>query len=224
MNRLTEEFKHEFGAHMNDEFKMVPNEFYLIGMEILRKHNLLKEMVIAPIKVLVHKENRNRHMIKALDAHEKGEYVYGVGCDRSQMSKAICCELAPMGPMRLTNIQKNKDLVDMANGLLAPINGTEEYLSLSCSHFTAFCRAANHGCKTPRSAIANGAGRIDAHRLKQQSEWRAVLEVGWSWTIIPWEIDIHWPRFAKVLQRALNTGNHIVRAVNLTICKSDGTV
>ena len=229
MSRITDEFKKEFDTHMKNEFNMSPNEFTLEGLKIMEKHNLYKEDVVNVLQIMVHKENRNRNMIHPLDCHYKGAWVYEIGCDRSQMSKAVCVELAPMGPQRITNIQKNKELVSKANGLLAPVNGTEDKLSLSCSHFAAFCKAAVCECDTPKPEdgkpdISTATGKIDVHKLKQQREWKDVLERGWKWVIIPFEVDVLWPRFAKAVQRSLNTGHAISKEVSeldTAICLSD---
>ena len=59
MNRLSAEFTKEFGAVMGKEHVMSPNEFTQAGLDILRKHKLLKiEKKFNPNLFLTHKENR----------------------------------------------------------------------------------------------------------------------------------------------------------------------
>ena len=208
MDRLTEEFKAAFQGLLDAEMKMSSNEFLQQGLLLMEKHKLLKTVVnVHPKLFLTHKENRNRLMLNYLNVHKKGAIILSIGADRKQLATALACELAPSGPTRVANLQANKLLIDKAGKLLAPINGDELYLSLACSHTVAFCKVAGLKGPTPEKALQDPDGNIDYSRLTKQPEFKAMLEVGWDWTVIPWDVDQLFPRFAQVAQKALNGSN-----------------
>ena len=116
------------------------------GLAIPKKHKLLKHaQQVPPTLSLVHKEHRNRMMLNHWNVHKKGAGIYGIGADLKQLSVAICAELAPHGQTREDQLQANQNLLKKAGGLLAPISGDEQYLSLGCSHTVAFCKLLEHG-------------------------------------------------------------------------------
>ena len=107
---------------------MPPNEFLQKGLDILKKHKLLRHAhQVPPTLSLVHKEHRNRMMLNHWKKHKKGAGIYGIGADLKQLSVAICAELAPEGPTRQAQLQANHTVLKKAGGLLAPITGHEMY-------------------------------------------------------------------------------------------------
>ena len=124
MNRLTPSFCSEFRTHMEKETTMSGNEFMTAGFAILSQHKLLKVAhKVHPKLIMTHMENRNRLMLNPPNVHKKGAVIYSIGANRSQLSAAVCVELAPAGPSRLQNIDANVKLIDKAKNLLAPLNG-----------------------------------------------------------------------------------------------------
>ena len=193
---------------MKKELKMPPNEFYQEGMALLKKHKLLVVAIkVLPKYLLTHKENRNRLMLNALQVHYKGAVILKIGADREQLSTAVCVELAPAGPTRVANLSANASLISKSNGLLAPINGEEKYLTLGCGHTGAFCKVAPLGGPTPEKDLQNESGTLDYSVICKQSEYKAMCEEGWDWTVIPWDVDAQFPRFASAVQKALNGSN-----------------
>eukprot|EP00959_Pyramimonas_sp_CCMP1952_P029315 615501-Pyramimonas_sp.AAC.1 len=65
-----------------------------------------------------------------------------------QLSHAVCFELGINPPLRWQHVAKNKSLVDRAQGLLAPVNGVERYVTVGRGRATAFCKQA--GCRAGR--------------------------------------------------------------------------
>eukprot|EP00959_Pyramimonas_sp_CCMP1952_P345047 7226479-Pyramimonas_sp.AAC.1 len=59
-----------------------------------------------------------------------------------QLSNAVRIELGVNSPVRWQHVAENKVLVDRAAGLLAPVNGSERYVTVGCGHATAFCKLA----------------------------------------------------------------------------------
>ena len=133
--------------------------------------------------------------------------IYSVGADRKQLTTAVTVEIAPSGPTRVLNLTANAELVKKSKNLLAPVNGEELYLSLGCGHTVAFCKVAALGGPTPQKGLQDSMGNIDYGKLCKQAEFKAMLEQGWDWDIIPWDVDQMFPRFAKSAQKALNGSN-----------------
>ena len=98
-------------------------------------------------------------------------------------------------------------------GLLAPINVEERHLTLGTGHCTAFVKAANAGCRTPISFIQDESGCINVEFLKKQKQFRLMLERGWEFTQLPWQVEVAWPSSPEILQRALNSTSEVASAV-----------
>ena len=205
--RITPAFEAEFGELMDNWQKFTPNGFYMKGMEIMDRYCLIQTVIAPPEEFLTHIENRNKSMLNQKNVHTKGEIIFNIGADRKQLITAICVELAPHGPTRLTNIEANRKLIKRSAGLLAPINGRERYLSLGCGHTVAFCKTCKVGGRTFLILLQDKDGMLDVGKIKKQPEFKAMIEEGWEWKVIPWDVDALYPRFAKVTQKALNGSN-----------------
>ena len=207
---MSKEFIAEFQELMKTRLHHEPNVFLKLGMDLMEAHKLVKVTPdVPPQFFLTHKDNRNGLMINPLMVHEKGADILSIGADRKQLSTAIAVELAPFGPSRSSHIAANKKLVYNSNKLLAPVSGQELYLSLGCSHTVAFCKVAPLGEKTPAATLQDAHGLLDLSKLVKQSEFKLMIEKGWSWTIIPWDVDELFPEFSKAVQKALNGSNSI---------------
>ena len=205
---LTKEFKKKFEAILALENKVPVNEIFMQGMSCLAEHSLMYEQVITCDKLLPHKENRGGLMLSPQNAHKNAMHIIGVGADRTFLSNAVCIELAPDGPQRTANLEKNRLLIQKSQGLLAPMNDGERFLTLGCGHTAAFCKAAKSGCRTTQTGLADAKGKIDLHKLVANTEFRAMIYEGWSWKVISHTVDVEFPAWAKLAQKALNTGNH----------------
>ena len=209
-SRMSKEFIAEFQELMKTRLHHEPNVFLKLGMDLMEAHNLVKVATdVPPQFFLTHKDNRNGLMINPLMVHEKGADILSIGADRKQLSTAIAVEMAPFGPSRASHLAANKKLVYNSNKLLAPVSGQELYLSLGCSHTVAFCKVAPLGEATPAASLQNAHGLLDLSKLMKQSEFKLMIEKGWSWTIIPWDVDELFPEFSKAVQKALNGSNSI---------------
>ena len=76
-----------------------------------------------------------------------------------------------------------------------------------------FCKAANAGCRTPISYIKDAAGCINVPFLKLQRQYKIMLEKGWEFTQLPWQVEAAWPTSPDVLQRALNATSEVHSSV-----------
>ena len=106
-------------------------------------------------------------------------------------------------------VRANEQIVAASGGMLAPVSGSERMVSVGTGHTTAFCRAANHGCTTPLAYLQDAVGIIDVARLKRQPDFKVMLEDGWEWTILPWQVELAWSMAPDILQRALNASHEV---------------
>ena len=98
----------------------------------------------------------------------------------------------------------NQTLVDNANHMLAPLNGTERFLTIATGHFTGLCRATNHGCKTPEPQLRDSTGCINKEMLCKDAKFKSVCDSGWTFTIYPWQLEAAFPELPLLGQQALN--------------------
>ena len=106
-------------------------------------------------------------------------------------------------------IEANAKVIVSAKGMLAPITGKERFLTLGTGHCAAFVKAANAGCRTPISYLQDNAGKINVGFLKQQRNYQTMLEQGWPFIQLPWQVETAWPSCPDLLQRALNSSSEV---------------
>ena len=210
MTRLTEDFRVEFEAALAQENILPYNEVLQLCLDAMNEHKLSYVLQNADNSLfLVHAKSRGGLMLSAHNAHRNAEKIYSVGGDKKQLNNAVAIELSPSGANREINLAKNRDLVKRSNGLLAQINGCERFLTVGCGHTAAFCKHAKVGGKTSSKKLQDVHGNIDLHKLFKNAVFKWMVEKGWDWTIVPFEIDEAYPRFAFIAQKALNTSNHV---------------
>ena len=105
-SEITTEFRAVFQKLLKQEKAIPYNELLMNLFTCLEKHTLLGEREICASKMLVHYKNRNGLMLSVHNAHANAATIHRVGADRSQLSNAVCIELATEGPNREINIQK----------------------------------------------------------------------------------------------------------------------
>ena len=110
-------------------------------------------------------------------------------------------------------VEANNKVIIASNGMLAPITGKERHLTLGTGHCTAFCKAANAGCRTPISYIQDAAGNINVPLLNMQRQYTNMLDKGWEFTQLPWQVEDAWPTSPDLLQRALNSTSEVHSSV-----------
>ena len=73
------------------------------------------------------------------------------------------------------------------------------------------CKLANQANpKTSLDELKDEHGNLNVNKLKENQQFRKMIEEGWEWTIVPSWVDEQFPAFAKVAQKALNTANHYI--------------
>ena len=56
------------------------------------------------------------------------------GADKKQLTNSLAFEFGPESSLRSQHLEANAKLIDESNGLLAPINGSERYVTVGCGH------------------------------------------------------------------------------------------
>ena len=74
----------------------------------------------------------------------------------------------------------NQRMVEQFNGLLAPLNSQERYLTVSSGHVSQFVKAILAECSTNQANLADAAGRLNRQSLSRDPELKKALEAGWS--------------------------------------------
>jgi hypothetical protein len=211
-SKITTEFDCEFNRALKLDGSA--NEVLQGCLKVLKKHNLSYEISDThPKFFLVHRVNRNWLMLSPYNCHRNAAKIHRGGADRKLLVNAICMELASGGKTREEHIADNIKLVARSQGLLAPVNGQERYITVGCGHTTAFCKLAGVGGRTPEKSIQDEHGNIDVAKLCRNSEFKHMIEKGWPWTVVDAEIDRLYPSFALIAQRALNVSNHVCSEV-----------
>ena len=107
-------------------------------------------------------------------------------------------------------IDANKRVIASSDGMLAPVLGSEQWLSLGTGHVTGFCRSANHGCKTKIQNLADANGFIDLPSLKRQKNLKMMSKVG-TVVSLKWQASRENPRVVDAL---LTTNMVVVNVVD----------
>ena len=193
-----------------DTDKKAPVTKWLEVVEVLKAGNIMYTVHdVSPKQLLVHPDNRAKLGVNAFNCHRTGAYIKRVGADLEMLTKATAFELSAVESCRTHQLGFNEGLVRNAAGMLAPINGGERYASVSCRHTVQFCKAALAGCRTPEASVADSSGNIDVQVLTKDDQAFASMLKGWSWSVLPWQVEQTWPQLPDLAQRALNASNSV---------------
>jgi hypothetical protein len=114
----------------------------------------------------------------------------------------VAFELPNLEPQLEPILDFNRNLVSLSKGLLAPVTGHERYMTVSCGHTTQFVKAVLAKCVNPEgTALGQEFAGSDANLAQ-------MLKKGWSWTILPYTVQIKYPKLAFLAQQALNSTNN----------------
>ena len=143
-----------------------------------------------------------------------------LGCYKLEFAiRYYVIQAFPLGSLQ-EQFDANEKVITAFNGMLAPITGDETHLTLGTGHAAAFCKASNAGCRTPIKSIQDAAGKINLQLLKMQRQYKAMLEEGWDFTVLRWQVEAAWPSAPALLQQALNSTSE----VNSSVTELEGAV
>ena len=181
-----------------------------IVCNLLREMNLLQELDLLPEKVLCHPCRRGGLGLNPHNADRTG----------AKVQKSMF-QMPHAGAVAAKHIKFNEELLSIAEGMLAPVNGHELYTSVAGGHFEAFCKAANAGCKTNQKNIMDEQGNIDVGKLKKDFVFKKLLEKGWRCMVIDGHAEELIPGLPDFMQRAKNAHNSIASEASETeVCVS----
>ena len=219
MSRMTRAFKDEFRANLARNGRP-PNQHFEDLVKILKKHHMCYLITAHPSDFLTHKKNRGGLLLSPHNAHKNAAGIKATGADLTALSNSWATELPVDGQLREEQLAKNLQLIERAEGLLAEVNGKERFCSVGCGHTVAFCKHVDAGGHTPlKSLQREGSTLIDVQGLFQNENFKTMVTQGWEWHIVYAEVDINFPEFAQIAQRALNTRNHVANVMGeLEVC------
>ena len=129
---------------------------------ILRENRKCYRQVLRPGQVLVHPSNRSGLGLNGAQVHKTGAQVQSVGFSSMELKRSVCMEISTDRVVSQKAFGFNKRQVDMNGGLLAEVRGDERYMSLACSHFTAFCRACIAACPSDQDCVGQRQAHVAA--------------------------------------------------------------
>jgi hypothetical protein len=179
-------------------------------MKFLSNNNISYKASDLNVKhMLVHPMNRDGAMVTPHDAHENLLRIKHIGADLKKLVDAVCVELARDKETRELQISANRCMCETSGGKLAPINNTERYLSIGCSHSSVAVKAALAQCVTDVAELAVNGRMSQIQICGNDEELAHMFDIGWDWDVIPSEAAETWPDAIPLGSRALNAANSV---------------
>ena len=171
-SKITPGFQVEVETILNLKGKKA-NEHFQSLISCLREHQLIYTVDKAHPKLfLTHGANRGGLLLSPHNVHRNAGRIHKCGADTKQLNNAFCIELAASGKTREAHFAKNEMLIKRAGGLLAPINGSERFISLGCGHTVAFCKLADVKGRTSEKELqCADSDVIDVQKLCKNAEF-----------------------------------------------------
>ena len=176
---------------------------------ILSDHKKCYKQVLRPTQMLVHPRNRAGLGLNGSQVHKTGAQVQSVGFSSMELRRSVCMEISTDPTVSQEAFAFNQRQVDLNGGLLAEVRGDERFMSLACSHFTAFCRACLAQCPCSDHDNVSDSGKLSLHCLSP--DFRAAVENGWEWLVLSAEVDARVPALASFIQEVMNAAQGVAR-------------
>ena len=139
-------------------------------------------------ELFTHPRNRSGLGVNPHNCHANLSVICAVGADRGHLSKACAFEMFADGPRRQHQVDFNLNMIAQSEGLLASPTGEERLLTVSCSHFSAACKAVVASCRTPEPPLQDANGGLNLLSIGS-AELRDIIEKGFAFTILPWKCE-----------------------------------
>ena len=177
--------------------------------DVLTQRRLCYTQVLTPGQVCTHPANRSGLGLNGHQVHRVGGNVQRIGASRAELRQATCVELPACPDRKHKALGFNEKMIQMNNGRLAVLSGQERYMSLSCSHFVAFCRAVQGACESEIPELSTN-GHLSSGRLSES--FRDIVDNGWEWLVLHREVDEKVPELASFVQLTLNAAQGVAHA------------
>ena len=172
-------------------------------LKVLEEHKMLYKLKLVPSQLLVHPQNRSGGLLNVADMHAKGAAMHSIGFSFKKLSESIAFEI-PISKKDLV-FKANQSLSDLNSNMVARPSGTERYASISTSHTTAFLKSVQQGCRTPEEELSHNGFLNFESMCGKGGDLRKMVEEGWTWSIIPPEVEEKLSGLPGFLQQALNS-------------------
>ena len=189
--------------------------------DILLKHNIARTTMVHPDQVMIHPSNRGGLGVNAYNVHSNGAKIKSQGVVSSELEKAVVVEASPAPDTKAAQVAFNTNLINRSKNMLAPLNGSELYLSLGTGHTICFFRAVDARCPTPELSLADKEGRLNPTTMCGDLRWSEAAKSGWKMLVLPWQVEALFPELPNMVQRTLNGVNNVASPQSeLECCKS----
>ena len=168
---------------------------------MLTTHGMLNSGTASAQDLMVHPMNRNGLGVNAFQVHDVGLRVHRLGWMNSEFTdKSFVFEVAREHKPRTVQLNFNETLVNRSNGLIAPLNGREKYLTVGSGHCAQFIKAVLAQCRSHHKDLAGTDGKLDADRLRfEKPSWKKPLSV-LDIKIFSAECEEMWPELPSLAQ------------------------
>jgi hypothetical protein len=182
-------------------------------VEAFKRHNIIsdQQVFLKPEQVMCHMKNRGGLGLNGHNVHENARKVDLIGADSTFASKmAYAFQMHPSIDKRRASLLFNVNLVAASQQLLAPLFHCETHESVGGGHMVGWVRAVKSGkCKTPIKEFQNDSGFIDYARVTKDRQMKIMVEEGYYWWEIPWQVGDAFPNVPDIFQKALNAFNTV---------------
>ena len=166
-------------------------------------------------ELMVHK---SRHYMEAHTAHAIGHDIFVTGklCASDRFRESVATELCPVGVLRSDQLEWNAEQLQMEGHLLPSPLGSERYCAITSVHTTQFLKALKAGCRTMMRELQDENGRLNTEVFHRQNpDLKGIIEQGWTWLILPWQVVAAFPALPRIIRRASNQNDAEARVADM---------
>ncbi|CAE7725702.1 unnamed protein product [Symbiodinium sp. CCMP2592] len=169
-------------------------------LAVLEHAGLASKQRLLPRHPLIHPVNRSQSMLSYHDVWSKGQAMSLVGFNVKVVEgTTIAFAISTEPEKRAMQLAKNKALIENAKGHLAPMTGSEGFLTIGGSHTVAYLRCIENG-------VAGPSAESSTHP-KSDAIWRAISD-GWTWVTTSSAVEV-----AMLLATCFGKGMTLAQAV-----------
>ena len=208
-HRYTQEYVFFIDALIDQGLKNMPQKFWLDIETSFKEKGYVRfeDNVIADV-LFVHEDNRGGLGCNPYDVHRNLVTILKGGCNPKKLDDAVSIERAPFGKHREEQEKFNESLC--ANGYIAKPNGSERLCTLGCGHFGQAVKGTRAGVGTPEPYLADTDGHLSVDNLSKKDErYGRLCKQGWRHLVLPYDMQVAWPRLPMLVQKALNASNSV---------------
>jgi hypothetical protein len=182
-------------------------------VQAFKSHGIMsnEQTKLLPECVMVHPKNRGGLGLNGHDVNQNAVKVHSIGADRSFAGKnSYAFQLHPHMDKRKESCSFNVALAAASQELLAPLFGCETHESVGGGHMVGWIRAVKSGkCRTTITEFQDTKGFIDYGKATSDPEIKAMVEEGYDWWVVPWQISESFDNVPDIFQKALNAFNTV---------------